>query len=647
MDRFPYTDEQKAIINASPENDYRVMAVPGSGKTEVLIQFAGKLVESHEFSPSEILMVTFSVSATKEMRERLRLITGEAGKVDISTLHSLCYRICRDRENNSPYARRKVENWPSWRTQQSVRDFLREYYNVKPWDADKLTREVVASYEESKRWPVGQWIQEHDPVHPVVRCPYMEVFEYIEQCKREEEGIEFDDMPQYALELLDKNKKLKRDWQKRYRYIIVDEFQDTDRCQYAVLMHLAAGNAKMLVVGDLFQSVYGFRAAVPELMASEIEKDRPSIMDMPLNYNFRSGKKIINVANSILANATKHSPSTIVPKPDAGPGYLVKGSVPLIHTHLQKLHDSGCPLHEIAVLNRYNADTLEAEACCIKNNIPYVVYGRFGLHDNPVITASINYLRLVYGLDKEEVLNSAFTNVMNVPLRKIPKKAAREIVRSAKRDGEIAIEYLIGKNGYVTNKDYINLALHSMAQNVVRIRGFIRSMKPNLGQVLGQIRRLFDLDNHFKADAEQFEDPEASLDQFQELLAGLQNIDELNVFLEKMQNLKGAEDDKKDRVQLLTGHKAKGLEFQAVFVHAEEGKFPKENCNIEEERNLFYVMVTRAKDILYLSGNSQFVEQAVKGKPLDRNLRYDQLFGSPEESEGTVASANAQEELPF
>ncbi len=643
MEQFPYTEEQRAIINASPDKDYRVMAVPGSGKSWVTIEFAGLLIDEHDFDPAEILMATFSVSATKELRERLAMVTSRSRKVDISTLHSLCLRICRDRENGSPYAERKVENWAEWRSVQAVRDYLRGHYNVKPWDADKLSREVVSCYQQSKRWPVGQWVKEHEEIHPVVRCPYVEVFEYIEQCKTEENGIEFDDMPQFALELLNTNNPLRRHWQKKYRYIIVDEFQDTDRCQYSVLMHLGGRAAKMLVVGDLFQSVYRFRSAVPELMGSEILKDRPGIVDMPLTYNFRSGRKIIGAANNILQPTRYYKPQTIVPKPDAEDGYLLMGTMPLIHYHLPRLVSAGCPLHEIAVLNRYNADTLEAEACCIKNDIPYVVYGNYSLYDNGAVNAAIDYLRLVYRQDSISKMNAAFERIINIPLRKIPKKTAQDIISAAKEEKLSAVDYVLEKNGYVASKDYINFALNTFAENVRRLRGYVTTINPTLEMTVVQIRRLFDLDNHFKSDASQYEDPEASLNGVQSLLGNLRTLKELDRFLKKMKTLKGKENDKKNRVQLLTGHKAKGLEFEAVFVHAEKDRFPKKDSNIEEERNLFYVMLTRAKSILYLSGNSQFVEQAVAAQPVDRDIRYDMLWKKVSEEATTTALG----ELPF
>ncbi len=615
------------------------MAVPGSGKSWVTIEFAGLLIEEHNFNPAEVLMATFSVSATKELRERLALVTSDAHRVDIATLHSLCFRICRDSENGSPYASREVKNWAPWRTTQAVRDYLRGHYNVKPWDADKLSHEVVSCYQQSKRWPVGQWVQEHEPIHPVVRCPYVEVFEYIEQCKSEENGIEFDDMPQFALELLDTNDQLRRHWQEKYRYIIVDEFQDTDRCQYAVLMHLSSSNAKMLVVGDLFQSVYRFREAVPELMGSQILEDRLGIVDMPLTFNFRSGRKIIGAANNILQPTKHYKPQTIEPKPDAEDGHLLIGTMPLIHYHLPKIASSGCPLHEIAVLNRYNADTLEAEACCIKNDIPYVVHGAYSLYDNAAVNTAIAYLRLIYCEDSISVMNGAFERVINIPLRKIPKKTVEDITTAAKKEKLSAIDYILEKNGYVSSKDYINFALSTFADNIRRLRGYVISIEPTLELTVTQIRRLFDLDNHFRSDATQYIDPKASLNGVQRLLSNLRTIKELNQFLKKMKDLKGKEANKEDHVQLLTGHKAKGLEFEAVFVHAEEDRFPKKDSNIEEERNLFYVMLTRARSILYLSGNSQFVEQAVTGQQIDRDIRYDTLWKK--------ATTATQRELPF
>ena len=353
--------------------------------------------------------------------------------------------------------------------------------------------------------------------------------------------------------------------------------------------------------------------------------------------------KISKAARQVIRSNRSRTGKEMVSHHTLGTGHFLYGTAPLMDYHLPKLASAGCPLHEIAVLNRYNADTLEAEACCIKNDIPYVVHGSYSLYDNDAVNAAIAYLRLIYCEDSISQRNAAFNRIINIPLRKIPKKTVEDIIAAAKKEKLSAIDYIIEKNGYVSSKDYINFALSTFADNIRRLRGYVTSIEPTLELTVTQIRRLFDLDNHFKSDATQYIDPEASLNGVQRLLSNLRTIKELNQFLKKMKDLKGKEANKKDHVQLLTGHKAKGLEFEAVFVHAEQDRFPKKDSNIEEERNLFYVMLTRARSILYLSGDSQFIEQAVTGQTVDRDIRYDTLW----KKRYTEVATATQRELPF
>lgn len=616
MSKPKLTDEQEAIISAKPNRDYRVMAVAGSGKTSVITEYAATLLDKHDVSPHEILMTTFSVDAAREMSKRLKKQSKQGGAVTVSTLHSVCLKILRTA--GSAYSARRVENWPVWKTRRCIREMI-----ARQVSADELARWVdnlKSVYEATKRHPIGEWVGAFAKTYcQKTKVSYQTLVEVIDEAKEEENGIDFDDMAQLALLTLQTKPKIREKWQAMYKYIIVDEFQDTDPCQYEILM-LLAEKANIMVVGDVDQCIYTWRGANPRLLDEQVKIDR-KIHDMPLTVNFRSHPKILEIANNIVSRSSGRK---LVPFNTDKPGIVYYNENWTFHK-LQEVIDAGCPLHEIAVLNRYNAQSQGFEAECIKKKIPYVVHGPYSMHDSSAVKAGIAYLRLVYGEDEPEVQNEAFKEIYNIPTRKIPRRTIDKITAAANTRTQSVIEYIRDRRGEVTDKRYINNALNTLAQDLLNLRGMIPVRKLKMPEVLGMISETFSFLTHFESSEDQNDNPAACLNNLKKVIEDFTGIPDLNSFEKGMQKLKG-KSNHKNKVHILTGHKAKGQEYDVVFIHAPSGTFPAENSCLLEERRLLYVMVTRARKAIFLSGESQYLLESLQNVELNSNPDLSQLW---------------------
>lgn len=646
--KYELTPEQQAMRDADPNQHYRVIATPGSGKTTVLTNYCRKLIDEEEVDPTGILMVTFSKSAAVEMKRRLGDLTPEAEKVKVCTLHSLCFSICRDAANGSPYANREVDNWPAWKTEKTIRDLLKHDYDIE--DEVKgaaLVRHIVDSYSASKHYRKGAWIQDNDKGQIRVKVPrtkdrrkreeekqsnqspfietsitasYYEFFDDIEKKKKIEKGIEFDDMIQYALDLLETNQEMRTEWQNKFTHILIDEFQDTDWCQYEICKLLTGAGARLTVVSDPDQCVYEWRNADPTIVVTKIKKDYPDMVDMPLTTNFRSGYKIVDLANNVIQYNVNRIKKRIVAHDDAVEGYVFWQPKPP-HREIPKLIEAGCPLHEMAVLNRLNADSLVAEGFCLDNNIPYVVHGNYSMHENRPVKAVMDYLRLVFDEDESEKINNCFLDIIRVPNRKISNASMRELISKAKRKKMSVLTYLENSDYQITKNPMYNRHLDKLKNDLATVRS--QKGKLSLAALVRMLNTTFKIVDHFSTEAnDPNEDPALSIENFAQLLGDHPTLDRLNEIEWRIKNLKGDAEHKKhrkNRLQILTGHKAKGLEYDVVFVHADKYHFPiNPQKPTEEERRLFYVMITRARKMVFLSGDSEFCGEAVKGMELDR-----------------------------
>jgi len=629
---FEFTDEQKRIVGA-PLGYYRILAVAGSGKTETITNMALKVVDRNVVSPERILMVTFTRLAVREMKERLEDRASAAligvGAVFVSTLHSLCYKICEDRVHGSPYADRSVSNWADWKTERSFREYLCNVVGMARSDADDFLPELCELYASSKRAPIDGF--HNIPPGLDNEVSVVRAFKYVEGAKKQAHGLTFDDMPQYALHCLDTIPAMVGFWSNRFDLIVIDEFQDTDFVQYRVVRHLTSRGAKLVVVGDDDQCLYKWRGARPHLMVTQLLQDYERIEDLPLTTNFRSGRSILAAANACIAYNRMRIQKRLVPRPGAPDGAVIwsMDESSRFQDVVPQLVEAGCPLHQIAFIDRFNAGAAEAEAFCLIHNYKYVIHGNQSFHQTREVGLLMAYLRLITGVGSQVELDEALDTAAVFPLRGYKRTDVRSL--HPKAPGEPTIDYLlrpemhgkadIGKRGSKRFNRFI--------EQIGKLRR-VHEMAPyNLGQLVAAVRTDFELDKAFMDQNREGGEDEAvgapALDAFQEVCAQYDRMEDLDALIGKMRVLKGDGDatDKRGRIQILTGHKAKGLEFDVVFVHGVQGKFPHNQQSeeegaverMEDERRIFYVMLTRARHIAFLHGDSQFFEEACTGLP--------------------------------
>jgi DNA helicase-2/ATP-dependent DNA helicase PcrA len=586
-----------------------ILAGAGSGKTRVLTTRIAWLVSTGQVSPPGVLAVTFTNKAAREMQTRLAaMLPINVRGMWIGTFHGLCNRLLRahHRDAGLPQLFQILDS----ADQQSAVKRLLKSLNVddEKFPPRELCHFINAQKEQGLRpaaveaW--DDWARK--------RVGLYEAYEA--QCQREG-VVDFAELLLRSYELLEHNEPLCRHYQERFRHILVDEFQDTNKLQYKWLKLLAGGGANLFCVGDDDQSIYAFRGADVGNMA-EFEREFHVANLIRLEQNYRSHGNILDAANAII----KNNPSRLGKNlwTEAGSGEPVRiyescsdgDEARWIVEEVKALQRDGHARAEIALLYRSNAQSRALEHALFNAGLPYRVYGGLRFFERAEIKHALAYLRLIANTDDD----TAFARVVNFPARGIGARSLENLQDAAKAANSslhAAIPQVAGAGGarlaafaqlIVTLRDAAQLPLPELVDHVVELSG-LRSHYQNEKE--GQ-ERLANLDELINA-AASFVAEEGTPNQDGEITGEFGN--DLSSFLahaslEAGEHQAGEGDD---ALQLMTVHSAKGLEFNVVFISGlEDGLFPHENSltedkGLEEERRLMYVAVTRARQRLYLS----------------------------------------------
>ncbi len=613
-----------------------ILAGAGSGKTRVLTTRIAWLISTGQVSPPGVLAVTFTNKAAKEMQTRLAgMLPINVRGMWIGTFHGLCNRLLRahNRDAGLPQLFQILDS----ADQQSAVKRLLKSLNVddEKFPPRELCHFINAQKEQGLRAAAvdayDDWARK--------RVGLYEAYEA--QCQREG-VVDFAELLLRSYELLERNEPLRRHYQERFRHILVDEFQDTNRLQYAWLKLLAVGSknvspppnplpggggdysetpkgACIFAVGDDDQSIYAFRGADVGNMA-DFEREFKVQNLIRLEQNYRSHGNILDAANAII----KNNPSRLGKNlwTEAGPGSPIRiyesysdgDEARWIVEEVKALQRDGHARAEIALLYRSNAQSRALEHALFNAGLPYRVYGGLRFFERAEIKHALAYLRLIANTDDD----TAFARVVNFPARGIGARSLENLQDAAKAANSslhAAIPQVAGAGGVklagfaqliVTLRDAAHLPLPELVDHVVELSG-LRSHYQNEKE--GQ-ERLANLDELINA-AASFVAEEGTPNQDGEITGEFGN--DLSSFLahaslEAGEHQAGEGDD---ALQLMTVHSAKGLEFNVVFISGlEDGLFPHENSlsetrdgksGLEEERRLMYVAVTRARQRLYLS----------------------------------------------
>ena len=600
-----------------PHQSALILAGAGSGKTRVLTARIAWLIQTGQVSPTGLLAVTFTNKAAKEMLTRITssLPINTRG-MWVGTFHGLCNRLLRahHREAGLPASFQILDI----ADQLSAIKRLMKLMNV---DDEKFPPKQVQQFingckDEGLR---AHAVDAYDPHSTKMR----EIFEeYDKQCQRD--GVaDFAELLLRCYELLERDANIRQHYQSRFKYILVDEFQDTNRLQY-LWLKLLTGHKDgqqlncMFAVGDDDQSIYGFRGARVGNMR-DFEKDFNIQHIVKLEENYRSHSNILDAANAIIANNTNRLGKNLWTAAGAGEpvrvydAYNDTDEAQFIVDEIKMLHCEGTSLGEIALLYRSNAQSRILEHALFSANLPYRVYGGLRFFERAEIKHSLAYMRLIANANDD----TALLRVINFPARGIGARSLEQLQESARAENCSLWQAAINKvgNGKLGGKG---------------IEGFVALIRHMVdsayGITLPELAELATTTSGLKAHYQLDKEGEDRIANLEELVTaavaftnqgfgnhnnvdGETEQDLLTQFLSHA-SLEAGEhqaDVGRDALQLMTVHASKGLEFKAVFISGlEEGLCPHEqslfeNTALEEERRLMYVAVTRARQRLYLS----------------------------------------------
>lgn len=585
-------DKQKeAVLHI--EGPCLVIAGAGSGKTKVLTTRIANLIENG--IPSyNILAITFTNKAAKEMRDRLANIVPD-NNAFVGTFHSLGVRIIRE---NAPLL--GLDRNFSIIDSDDVISLIKKIMKDLGLDP-KLTS---PAYIRNKISNIKNEMLSSDDIAKFYNTPQDKVaekvyYEYIEILKKNN-SVDFDDLLRLPVKLFLEHPEVLEMYQERYKYILIDEYQDTNEVQYKLSKLLAKKYKNIFIVGDPDQSIYMFRGANFRNILN-FEKDYKNAKVIPLEENYRSTKYILDAANSVIKNNKERKEKTLWSSVGEGKktkylrAYDGKHEIQLVLDEIKRLLDEGYKKSDIAVLYRTNAQSRVVEEMFLKSNMPYKVVGSYYFYNRKEIKDLICYLRLILNNDDEISLR----RVINVPKRGIGDATIAKLEQEAKEQNT-SIFQVISKGKEQLFKELIlhlteeseNLSLTELIDLILTETGIREEYEAE--KTMENERRLEVLEE-FKSITKSFEEKtgSVSLADFLEEISLIADITE--------------HQDNEDVVTLMTMHSAKGLEFEVVFlVGMEDGIFPHQNSfceegGLEEERRLCYVGITRAKERLYIT----------------------------------------------
>lgn len=566
-----------------------VLAGPGSGKTTVITHRVQYLTKEYGIDPGDILVITFTRAAAEEMRERYEALTGGGSRVTFGTFHSIFFRILKlaYRYTADNIVREEQQ-------MQFVRE-LAQSGGLEPEDENEFAASILSEISSVK----GERIAlEH---YYSKNCPdavFRQLYAGYEEKMRRAGLIDFDDMMVLCLELFTERKDILSAWQRRYRYILIDEFQDINRLQYEIVRMLAKPEDNLFIVGDDDQSIYRFRGAKPEIMLG-FERDYPGAGRILLDVNYRSTEEIVAPALRLIGENQKRFSKAIHTTGRHGKNVITKlwqdpGEENLaIAREIQLYLQSGVRPGDIAVLYRTNAGPRFLMEKLMEYNLPFRTRDTVpNLYEHWISRNILTYIRIAMGSRaREDILQ-----VINRP--------KRYISRDAMPDETVSFERM---KVFYAEKDWI-------AERIESLEGDLRAIaRMSPLAAVNYIRQGMGYDEYLiEYAAFRRMRPEELLetaDELKESAAGFKTFDEwfahIDAYKEELLRQAAQRRTETDAITLATMHSAKGLEFPIVYIlDANEGITPHSRAmldeDMEEERRLFYVAMTRAKTRLHV-----------------------------------------------
>lgn len=601
------TEQKEAVMTV--DGNVSCIASAGSGKTSSFVTRIAYMIRGRNIDPSNILAVTFTKKASEEMKKRLSKMIGKdkAERVPMGTFHSICYRLLKSLDKEFD----KMKIAPDWWRFGLINDICKEGNDKNPnglnlgIKAGELASFI--SYQKSNGIEVSQPVlinDDVDYVDGVSRDLLQEAYETYERVKEQSRQIDFDDMILYMYKKLKTSESFRQKLSEQYKYIMVDEYQDTAVIIKEIIKMINETN--VFVVGDFRQSIYKFiNAKVENILNFKDEFDNVKLIE--LNKNFRSTQTIVEFSNKIIANSpiekyNEYKPSEAVAEvgePVHFTAYQDEDTqIDRIADEVERLHEEGTPLKEIAILVRANSQTAIIEDIFAERDIPYEVSKSMSFFDRKEVLDILSYARVAV----DETDDASFRRIYNTPNRYLSKKSLEELDGYAS-EREIALTSAVRFTPQ--NSDW------KFKRNMDALMGIISELRHqsdsnvNAGRVLRNIVNATRYRNHINETTTTASQIDEKLDAVERLCEMGAKFPNIKAFLAHIMTIKEKQKKAKgtDAVQVVTMHSSKGLEWDVVFVpNCNEDLMPHHmNNDIEEERRLFYVACSRPRKKLYVS----------------------------------------------
>ena len=585
--------QKEAVINT--DGPMLILAGAGSGKTKVLTTKVSYLIEEKGIDPYNIIAITFTNKAANEMKSRVESMLGiDTKKIQISTFHSFGLSVIK-----RYYNKLGLESNFTIIDTDDVLSTIKRILKDKNLDPKiynpKTIRNKISSSKNELIDSDGLSKYSNNEFDDVIVSVYKEY----ENRLRINNSVDFDDLLMLPIVLFNENKDILKEYQERFKYILVDEYQDTNEVQYILTKLLSAKHKNICVVGDPDQSIYGFRGSNYRNILN-FEKDYKDTKTILLEQNYRSTKNILSAANDVIKNNKNRKEKGLWTDKEEGPKIKYKrcndekDEANYVVSNVKKLINDGVNLEDIAILYRTNAQSRNIEEAFLRENIAYKVVGSFYFYNRKEIKDLICYLKLLYNTSDDISLN----RVINVPKRGIGLKTMENLTTKANILNDSIFNVI--ESGKELEFKKLILELQALSEEI-SLTELVDLVLDKTGirkelEVEDTIESLSRLENleEFKSITKSFEDK--------------YGVVSLSEFLDEISLVSDVEEHKNNTevVTLMTVHSAKGLEFDNVFiVGMEEGIFPHNMSlaspsEIEEERRLCYVAITRAKKSLTL-----------------------------------------------
>lgn len=573
-----------------------ILAGAGSGKTSVLTKRVAYLIKERNVSPKNIVAITFTNKAAKEMKERIIKEVGKEGyDIQISTFHSFGLRIIRENYEKLGYEK----NFTIIDSDDSltvVKKILKEMGIDSTRFNPKFIKNQISSCKNEMVTPEKYKNLVNDELSDIT----YKVYKKYQDTLLRNNSLDFDDLLIKPIELFNKYKEVLENYQELFKYVFIDEYQDTNEAQYILSKMISAKYKNICVVGDDAQSIYSWRGANFKNILN-FEKDYKNAKVILLEQNYRSTKTILNAANSVIKNNINKKDKNLWTDNSIGEKIKYvrtndeKDEASYVTREIRNLVNNGVSLDDIAVLYRTNAQSRTIEEGFLNSNIPYKIVGSFAFYSRKEIKDLLAYLKLIYNT-KDDV---SLMRIINYPKRKIGAKTIENLSMDAVLNGTSMFDVISSgkelefKKLILEMKEKSEVLSLTETIDMVLDKSGIKSELESEHTLEADIR-LENL-NEFKSITKTFEEE-----------SGIASLED---FLNEVSLVSDVNDQKNDnspKVTLMTIHAVKGLEYKYVFVIGmEENIFPhvnscEEDGGIEEERRLCYVAITRAKEKLYL-----------------------------------------------